>query len=1126
MKFASKITLSIVMMSLIAVPILVLGTFYSARTVLQKNIAKNYQQIAHHQMLRIDRVLYIAYRDIQMIAEDVMLQAFLEPKKESEGIISDLIFKEWEERTFLTGPWDQLTLIDGEGSILMSTDKESVGKHIEEYPTSSVAYHNAMKGREYYSDLVLPGKSGRPTVMFTAPIRSNWGDNYIKGVVIGHFAWPVIMQMLNEIAPPAIAYLFNREGLIIASPSAYADKILQPGHIDHERVKKVLVNGDEGKAVIEKGRSKASEAVLAVSSLQNGLYGYRGSGWKLVLEVPLEKALAPVNLLARKIAALAVIVMMFLVVGLYYVGRLLARPVEILTETVEEVSLGNLTVQAEVSTKDEVGELASSFNRMTEALQRTTVSRNYVDNILKTMPGSLIVMNPSAVIVSVNQATLDLLGYEEKELIGQPLGIILEEEPIFQKKSLDVLIKQGFITNIEKSYLGKGGNRIPVLFSGSVMYDGEGKVQDIICVATDIRERREQEEKLRRTSRALSAIHASNMLLTRSEDEQQLYEGVCQTIVEKAGYRFAWVGLVQQDREERVLPAAWAGEEQGYINALERCWQDEGQAPCPVAMAIRTGTQCVEMDIRSESDSFLWRKEASKRGYGAVIRFPLVLEKVAFGALSIYSAEINAFEPEEIALLQELAGDLAYGVMALRTQQKHKKAEEKITHLAFHDSLTGLPNRTTIMQLLNQAIDQIRLQGGAAAILFVDLDNFKLVNDTLGHAAGDELLCEAAERMKSVVRANDIVARQGGDEFIVLLTRYGRQTDETTLNQKAIIVAQRILEEMQKPILVMGHDAYVSASIGISLFPDDAEEAAQVIQNADNAMYRAKELGRDNYQFFSRELSERQKKKMALATMLHKAIERQEFVLHYQPVVDLASGKMLGVEALIRWEKESGILISPADFLPVAEDTGLILPIGEWVIEEACCQARKWANKGISLQMAINMSPRQMWSADIGHDVLHIINRTGVSKNLLEFEVTESSMVKEAERTEKALEYFKKNGIKIALDDFGTGYSSLDRLKHLPFHKLKIDKSFVDGIPDDEDDVAIISATVKMSQSLGLSSLAEGIETVEQWRFLKDLGCDFGQGYYFSKPVTAAEIERLYQQEQHWMVETEMMETE
>jgi diguanylate cyclase (GGDEF)-like protein len=421
-----------------------------------------------------------------------------------------------------------------------------------------------------------------------------------------------------------------------------------------------------------------------------------------------------------------------------------------------------------------------------------------------------------------------------------------------------------------------------------------------------------------------------------------------------------------------------------------------------------------------------------------------------------------------------------------------------------------------IMQSLNQAISLVRRQGGAAAVLFIDLDDFKLVNDTFGHECGDDLLCQTALRIQGATRGTDMVARQGGDEFIVLLVKYGERVVKTEFVQEATIVAQKILNDLHKPFRINGNETYVMASIGISLFPDDADDTGQLLQHADSAMYRAKELGRGNYQFYSTDLSERQQKKMTLATLLHKAIDQGEFVLYYQPLVDLSTGAMIGVESLIRWERQEGALASPADFLPVAEDTGLILPIGEWVTREACRQIGEWESKGVSLRVAINLSAREMWHSDISSQVLNVINETGVPRELLEVEVTESAMVVDPERMEQSLEHFRANGIAIALDDFGTGYSSLDRLKHLPFNKIKIDKSFVDGIPADEDDMAIVTATVQMARSLGIHSLAEGIETAEQGRFLKSLGCDFGQGYYFCRPVPASEIERLYEQGHHW----------
>ncbi len=467
-----------------------------------------------------------------------------------------------------------------------------------------------------------------------------------------------------------------------------------------------------------------------------------------------------------------------------------------------------------------------------------------------------------------------------------------------------------------------------------------------------------------------------------------------------------------------------------------------------------------------------------------------------------------------VALLSGFVSFLAVHLITKRLSWQ--LAEEEITYQALHDDLTKLPNRRMFEQALDHTIDRVRLVDGEVAVLFIDLDEFKLINDTFGHASGDELLRKAAKRIKSATRNSDLVVRQGGDEFIVLASRYGSRIDDQKVEKDAGIIANRILKKLQKPFQINKREAYVSASIGISILPNDADDAAQLIQHADSAMYRAKELGRGNYQYFSTELSVRHKKRLALATMLHKAVDQQEFVLNYQPIIDLSTGRMIGTEALIRWEHEKGHLISPADFLPVAEDTGLILAIGEWVIWEACRQLREWSDEGISLVVAVNLSARQMWHGDIARRVLDIIKEVGVSKDKLEFEITESAMVVDPERMESTLRHFDESDIRISLDDFGTGYSSLSRLKLLPFSKLKIDKSFVDGIPTDENDMAIVSATVQMARSLNITTLAEGIETEEQWRSLRKLGCNYGQGYCFSKPVGPSEIRKLYERGGRW----------
>ena len=1118
MKLANKITLSVVLVSSLILPALIYSVYYSAASLLERSLIAGQQEMADQIMQRIDRALYTAYRDIQAVAEGGDVEVFLEHQGMAGAEPSDLIFREWAERATFTGPWDRLMVVDGKGVILISTDRVAFGKEIEAYPVNSAAYKSAIRGELFYSDLVPTGKPGRPTVIFAAPVRSERGKGRVTGVVIGHFAWPVVLQALDEAAPFAGVHLFNSDGIVIANHTGHTghlDDILQLSLATHTLVKDTLASGYPGSAVLSMGTHQEATAMLATTTLQRGLFGYRGSGWGLLLEIPHTTALAPVRQMAIRITTIAVLVIVLLTGGFYVAGRLLAMPVERLTKTVKAFSSGKLTVKAEVNTEDEVGELAASFNSMTEVLQRTTVSRDYVDNILKTILNTLIVTQPDGTIASANHATLDLLGYEEGELVGLAIDQIIADGSIPQDRTMAHLIKGERITNIEQFYLSKQGHKIPMIFSSSVMRGGEGEIQGVVCAATDISERKANEEKLHRTSRILGAIHASNVLLIHSKSEQEMADGVCLSIVEQAGYQMVWVGL-QQEETDALLPVAWAGETEECLDGIKRCREVDGWRECPTVTAARAGKTSINMAIGEAPDSCYWHCEEHQQPNGSVIALPLLQGREVFGALTIYSKEENAFWPEEVTLLKELANDLSYGIKALQTHQKQQQAEEQIVYQAFHDSLTKLPNRAMILQSMDRAVDRIHRRGGEAAILFVDLDDFKLVNDTLGHAAGDDLLCQVTEQLKCVMRGTDMVARHGGDEFIVLIERYGQQAGEVPFEQEAATVSSRILEVLNKPFQIKEQDTYISASIGISLYPDDAEDAAQLIQHADAAMYRAKSLGRGNYQFFSRELSELQQQRMSLATMLHQAIEHQEFLLHYQPLIDLTSGRMVGVEALIRWEREEGHLVSPADFIPVAEDTGLILPIGNWVIREACRQLREWTDMGISLPVAINLSARQMWRGDIVTQVMSAINEADVSKGLLEVEVTESAMAYDRKGIEKLLERFKENGIRISLDDFGTGYSSLDRLKHLPFSKLKVDKSFVEGVPADDDDVAIVSATVKMARSLGLYSLAEGVETIEQLRFLKQLRCDFAQGYYFSRPVPAVEIASMVKQNRHW----------
>lgn len=512
-------------------------------------------------------------------------------------------------------------------------------------------------------------------------------------------------------------------------------------------------------------------------------------------------------------------------------------------------------------------------------------------------------------------------------------------------------------------------------------------------------------------------------------------------------------------------------------------------------------------------------------GYFTLDREPVIIAAatgLAFTAMiCLYIFTLIQRNIKSAALTDEL---LETNRILQKEISDRQQAEYQIEYQAVHDGLTGLPNREMLLQALQRSQAQLHRNGGEVAVLFIDLDNFKLVNDTLGHQAGDELLRQVAERLSKVTRNSDLLVRQGGDEFIVLMTSscvaplMHRQS--ASLSFAAGTAAERIIQSLKPPFMIDGQASYIAASIGISISPDDAADGITLLQHADSAMYKAKELGGSTYQFYSTELCESQQRKHSLVNELHKAIEQQVFTLEYQPIIDLVSGDLTALEALIRWRDNTGNLISPAEFIPVAEDSGLIIPIGYWVIAEACRQLRQWQDERINLHVAVNLSARQLWQDDVLETILKIIDQTGVDRSALEMEITETAITQDPVRMETALRQFGKEGLLIALDDFGTGYSSLNRLKSLNVNKLKIDQSFVAGIPDDKYDVAIVKTIIQLSRSMNIPALAEGIETQEQYRLLRDLGCEYGQGFYFSRSRTPAEIEAMYRDKKKWTLET------
>jgi diguanylate cyclase (GGDEF)-like protein/PAS domain S-box-containing protein len=441
-------------------------------------------------------------------------------------------------------------------------------------------------------------------------------------------------------------------------------------------------------------------------------------------------------------------------------------------------------------------------------------------------------------------------------------------------------------------------------------------------------------------------------------------------------------------------------------------------------------------------------------------------------------------------------------VLTSRDITRRKAAERQIEHLAHHDFLTDLPNRSLLHDRLDVALAQARRHGHLVAALFVDLDRLKVVNDTLGHAAGDEMLREAATRLASCTREGDTVARLGGDEFMVVLPNLSDA-------RSAAAAAQKILDSLAPPTQLKGQEVCVSASIGVSLFPADAADAEALIRNADAAMYSAKRYGGDNYQFYTADLNVQVQERLAIEQGLRNAEQRNELYLLYQPKIDLESGSIIGVEALLRWQHPSLGLVSPERFIPVAEETGLIIPIGEWVLRTACERIRTWRDLGIELPVAVNLSACQFRQRNLAETIHRILSETGVPPQCLEIEITESDVMENAESAIATLDDLKSQGISISVDDFGTGYSSLSYLKRFPLDVLKIDRSFVRDIAVDSDDAAIVEAIIALARSLDIKVVAEGVETEDQMAFLNRAGCNFAQGYLFSAPVSPEEIVAL-----------------
>jgi diguanylate cyclase (GGDEF)-like protein/PAS domain S-box-containing protein len=820
--------------------------------------------------------------------------------------------------------------------------------------------------------------------------------------------------------------------------------------------------------------------------------------------------------------------------------------------------------------------------------------------------------------LAVNDAGVEHYGYSRAEFLTLTIQDI---RPAGDVPALLEKIRQR-VDGVDRagvwSHQKKDGSLISVEIITHVL-DFEGRPAKLV-LAHDITKELRVEESLLRLNRTLKVLSRCNETLVRATDEKALLHGVCDILVTLGGYLLAWVGFPRQDAAQTIEVAAHAGADGDYLRTLQLSWGDNEQGRGPTARAIREGEAVVSRQIGTDPRFPHLQAMIDDLDISAAISLPLRSGEERIGALTICAGDAEAFDQEEVKLLSELAEDLAYGIVSLRTaaarQQaeeslrlrnraieassngimicdaanpetpilyvnpaferitgygagevlgrsprflsgadhdqkglidvresmrlglevetvvrnyrkdgslfwnelsvapvrdavgrlthfvgivddvtEHKRYEEQLEHQANFDPLTDLANRNLLADRLQQSLVYADRSQRLVAVLLLDLDRFKIVNESLGHGQGDLLLQRVAERLTECVRAADTVARLGGDEFVIALAEVAEVGDVG-------LVVKNFQNALARPFTIAGRELYVTASIGISLYPTDGQDGESLLRHADIAMYRAKEEGRNTFRFFSPEMNLRIMETLDLEADLRRALERDEFVLHYQPKVDLASGRITSCEALVRWQHPEKGMIPPGAFIPLAEETGLIVPLGDWVLHTACAQNRQWQQEGLPpISVATNLSARQFRETDLVETVQRTLRETGLEPQYLSLEVTESLIMKDPAGAATTMRRFKELGIELSLDDFGTGYSSLNYLRSFPVDCLKIDRSFITDVTTDPSAAAVATSIVAIAHSLGLHAVAEGVETQEQLDFLRHCGCDSLQGYYFSRPV-------------------------
>ncbi len=670
--------------------------------------------------------------------------------------------------------------------------------------------------------------------------------------------------------------------------------------------------------------------------------------------------------------------------------------------------------------------------------------KQFSDDIIKSLPGVFYILDEQGCFVRWDTLFETISGYSAGEMLGRSaLDIIAEED----REAVAERIRNAFesgVAAVDARLLNRAGQSTPYHFTGR-RCQLNGRLY-LIGLGEDCTEQRQAESALR--------LYAS--------------------VFEQSGE-----AILISDRENHILAVnaaftAITGYELEDVRGANPRMFSSGHTP-------RSTYQALWAALAEEG---FWQGEIWDRRKDG----------------SIYPKWMS------VSVVRDPAGQLTHYIAGFTDITERKAVEAQISHLAHHDSLTGLLNRFSLQSQLDQALSTAKREGGELAVMFIDLDRFKTINDTLGHAVGDALLVEVARRLRADVRESDIVARLGGDEFVVVLTAVEGVTGSAR-------VAEKMVDALRAPYLVANNELRTTPSLGVALFPSDGGDGETLMKNADTAMYHAKSQGRNNIQFFTEKINQVAMERLRLERDLRRGLNEKQFELHYQPKLDGRSGRVIGVEALVRWRHPDSGLVPPNQFIPVAEETGLILALGDWVLDEACRQLALWREQGLkTLTVAVNLSALQLRSPTLIDYVEATLKSHGLQGSDLELEITESVVMDDPDASISKLMALRDLGVRLSIDDFGTGYSSLSYLKLLPIHALKLDRSFVMDIETDANDVTICTATITLAHNLGLTVVAEGVESEAQRLLLAAHQCDIFQGYLFSRPLPAAELPAFVRQ--------------